>query len=106
MTTDWVGPRAVKIGILSGALTNLCLFLLQWWWQVISISWLWWNVTGFLSSVLVAGTLAGWEKAVTYQLRLEPMEPSRIRWTRVYALVGLYFVLMIGAAAWIGGVDG
>ncbi len=96
MLTHWAGPRATKIGIITGALVNVLLFLLQWWGQVISISWLWWNLTGFMCTVIVARVLSGWDKHPDREVNLEPLETSRINWPVVYGVVGFYFVFIVG----------
>ncbi len=95
MLTDWAGPRATKIGIITGAMVNVLLFLLQWWWQAISISWLWWNLTGFMSTVIMARVLSGWDKQPGKEV---PLEPSRINCLVVYGLAGFYFILIVGLA--------
>ncbi len=99
MLTGWAGPRATKIGIISGAMTNIGLFFLQWWAQLISISWLWWNLTGFLTTVVIAGLVSAWETQGTKEVALEPEEPSRINWPAVYGVLGFYVVLIVGVSA-------
>ncbi len=51
---------------------------------LISISWLWWNLTGFMSTVIMARVLSGWDKQPGKEV---PLEPSRINWPVVYSLV-------------------
>ena len=99
MLTDWAGPRATKIGIMAGAMGNLCLFFLQWWGQVISISWLWWNLTGFLTTLVIARVISAWEGHTRKTVPLEPEEQSQINWPAVYWSLGFYVVLMVGVSA-------
>ncbi len=82
-------------GFLTGAMVNVLLFLRQWWWQVISISWLRWNLTGFMSTVIMARVLSEWDKQPGKEV---PLEPGRINWPVVYGLVGFYFILIGGLA--------
>lgn len=92
--TRRVRPGAVKVGVLFGVALNVVLWL----WT--PISWLWWNVTGFIMAVLVAFVLdreREWESRVHF----EPAEPSRINWRRVYVVVGIYFLIIIGCSRWI-----
>jgi SSS family solute:Na+ symporter len=103
MTTRWARARATKIGVIAGVVLNVVLFLLDWWWQFISISWLWWNLTGFVATVLVAALLSGWETHSQKEIRLDPSEPSRIRWPLVYVWVGVYFAFIVAISRVIEG---
>ncbi len=88
MLTGWAGPRVTKIGIMAGAMGNLSLFFLQWWGQVISISWLWWNLTGFLATLVIARVISTGEEKGAKEVSLEPEESSRINWPAVYGVLG------------------
>ncbi|MEE9143152.1 MAG: sodium:solute symporter [Candidatus Binatia bacterium] len=90
MLTSWAGPRETKIGILAGVGLNVLL------WQVTPISWLWWNLTGFAATMIVAAMLTGWDKSPRKIVRLEPSEPTRINWPFIYLLIGAYFLLIVG----------
>lgn len=48
MLTRWASARTVKLGILAGILVNVHL------WIFTPISWLWWNVTGFIAVFAIA----------------------------------------------------
>ncbi|MFQ5849350.1 MAG: sodium:solute symporter [Candidatus Binatia bacterium] len=89
MLTRWAGARPTKIGILAGVGLNVAL------WQFTSISWLWWNLTGFATAVLVAAALSGWDERPRKEVRLGPPEPSTIHWPLVYIGVGLYFFAIV-----------
>ncbi len=95
MTTHWVGPRAIKAGILAGVVLNLCL------WQFTTISWVWWNMTGFLVAVAVAGLIGLWDQASPKPVQEASLEPSSINWSIVYVLVGAYFLLIVAFARFI-----
>ncbi|MFQ5904695.1 MAG: sodium transporter, partial [Candidatus Binatia bacterium] len=90
MLTRWAGPKETKIGILAGVGLNVGL------WQITSISWLWWNFTGFATTVLVAAALSRWDKSPRKDVRLEPSETARINWPLVYVLIGVYFLIIVG----------
>lgn len=99
MLTAWAGPQAAKIGILSGALVNLCLFFLQWWWQVIAISWLWWNLTGLLSTLVAARVISLVVTQPAKEVALEAEDPGAINWPAIYGLLGFYAILLVGVTA-------
>jgi len=90
--TRWARPKSTKAGILAGVGLNILL------WQATSISWLWWNLTGFAATILVAAALSPVEAGPEGRVPLEPAGPSRIRWPLVYAVVGLYFLFIVGVA--------
>lgn len=102
MLTSWANARAIKLGIIAGILINILL------WQFTSISWLWWNLTGFLAVVII--TLAFSIRGITSkkivqahgikseQLKLESEEPSKINWRTIYAIVGLYTLIIIAVS--------
>ncbi|MFQ5916456.1 MAG: sodium transporter, partial [Candidatus Binatia bacterium] len=97
MLTGWARPQGTKAGIIAGVALNVAL------WQLTSISWLWWNLTGFAATVLVAAVLSGWDHRPRQEVRLEPSEPSRINWPFVYVLVGAYFVFIVALCRVIQG---
>ena len=90
MMTRWAAPRGTKIGVLAGVGLNLAL------WQWTSLSWLWWNLTGFAATLVVAALSSAWETGARRTERLQPLEPTRIRWPRIYAYVALYFLFIVG----------
>lgn len=90
MLTRWAGPNQTKIGIVAGVGLNIAL------WQLASISWLWWNLTGFATTVFVTAALSGWDKGPRKNVPLATSETTRINWPLVYVLVGLYFFIIVG----------
>ncbi len=82
-----------RLGHIYGPILAAFVLGMQWWWQVISISWLWWNLTGFMSTMIMARALSGWDKQPSKEV---PLEPSRINWPVVYGWVGFYFILIVG----------
>jgi Na+/proline symporter len=118
MLTRWANAFAIKSGIIAGIVLNILL------WQLTSISWLWWNLTGFIAVIIVALTFSirsitrkkiakkespekkaspsGAElepieskKIESGHVELEPEEPSKINWPTIYVMVGLYTILII-----------
>lgn len=88
------------IGILAGYLLNTCL-----WKFAPNISWLWWNVTGFVATFTVGYLISlmkpqivkDWAK-LTYS-GPAPVEEKGINWGPVYWGLGIYTLLMIGILA-------
>ncbi len=90
MFTRKVGPYGVKTGVIGGIGTNLIL------WQLTSISWLWWNLTGFFASVLIALVIA---KVFDHE-DVDPISEVRSivsdkKWTKIYWLIFGYFIFII-----------
>ncbi|MFQ6114557.1 MAG: sodium transporter, partial [bacterium] len=94
MFTKRVSPRAVKIGVMTGILFNIYL------WIFTPFSWLWWNFTGFAVSVIVALVISifyGNNDAAKFS-RAEMIKEdatSSKKWLSIYKLVVLYFFLII-----------
>lgn len=96
MLSRRIRRRAIKIGIVTGIGVNVVL------WQLTEVSWLWWNLTGFAAAAVVtlvlsfqalrrgAGVAEGMERELT-------TERSPIRWTLVYGITALFFLVIIGA---------
>lgn len=94
MFTKRIGPNSLKIGIFSGIAVNLIL------WIFTPISWLWWNLTGFLAMfivTLIAATYFGLHKRDVPHttLRKYVEDPSKINWLKIYKYVVLYFFIII-----------
>ncbi|RMG61906.1 MAG: sodium transporter [Calditrichaeota bacterium] len=94
MFVSRVDARAVKLGVVAGIATNLLL------WQFTSISWLWWNFTGFAATALAALTAAA-RSAPRHTTEREDLFyfnrviwPTR-KWRIIYLLVAGYFVLIV-----------
>jgi len=97
MLTKSISGIAVKVGIINGIALNLFLWL----WT--PISWMWWNLTGFLMSVLVAFLYSLIADKVTFSFKLDysvaaDIESSKINWLSIYKLVVLYFILLLAFA--------
>ncbi len=99
MWTKRIRARAVKMGITAGIAGNVLL------WLFTSISWMWWNVSGFLVAVfttLIASAVSvGWPQS-RVQEELEENALSLVKETTgsllVYGLVILYFFFMVAVA--------
>jgi SSS family transporter len=93
-----VSARGVKAGVVAGLGCNLAL------WLVSSISWLWWNVTGFVAAVVVAVLVSASDHSERRQPELGPLDEGDTNWKLVYGGVVAYFVLLVGVLALLGGV--
>ncbi len=87
-----MSARAVKRGVVAGIIANLLLWLLT------SVSWMWWNVSGFWAAVLFAnvthrGNVHGYTKQVLFG--------NKIRWRSVYNWVLFYFVVILSLMWWL-----
>ncbi len=94
--TVGLNGKAVRTGMTAGILFN------AWLWLFTSVSWMWWNVSGFLMTLLTAllAAYAGRKTTIRWDFRPQK-ETTRIRWPLVYALVGFYFFLIVLIAFWI-----
>ncbi|MFQ5683512.1 MAG: sodium:solute symporter [Candidatus Binatia bacterium] len=90
MLTRWASARSTKIGIVAGVILNVCL------WQFTTISWLWWNFTGFAMTVLVSGAICGLDHTPRKTAPLAPTDPPHTHWSTVYVMIGIYFFIMVG----------
>ena len=97
MLTKSIKGAAVKTGIIIGALFNIIL------WQFTEISWMWWNLSGFVTAVivtfsfaLITSATAGFPK-IDISTYLKD-ESSKLNWKVIYGLVVVYFFLIIGIA--------
>ncbi len=97
MVTKTVGSRAIKTGVVLGIICNLAL------WQLTPISWLWWNVAGFVvttgAALLWAATSIRRGRIPLSRELLETLRQPAIRWRPVYSAVLVYFVAII-ALSW------
>ena len=102
MFSKRAGSAAVKIGLLTGIAANLIL------WIFTSVSWMWWNVSGFITAAGVAylfSRLGFSLKQPLVQSDLEQIkaEPAQKKWILVYALTVLYFFVIVGVSWWLEG---
>jgi SSS family transporter len=98
-----IGASAIKTGIATGVAVNLFL------WFFTEISWLWWNITGFLAVFSVSLFHQLFQKPVRISIDHimqgdELKQHLRSKWGRIYLLVLIYFVIILLVAAWIEGV--
>jgi len=82
---------AVKFGVVIGVAVNFIL-----WIGFPSISWLWWNVTGSLSAIIIGyawSLLSPTLKTIPAILSYQPEVDSNWRWRYIFLIV--YFLLII-----------
>jgi sodium-dependent multivitamin transporter 6 len=94
MLSKRIGARSIKISFFLGIVLNIILGIFT------SVSWLWWNLTGFLSVCLFALLLSSFDyykqsKKISELIYLGDDEPTKLKWRRYYCLVGLYFILIL-----------
>jgi SSS family solute:Na+ symporter len=82
-----VQPKPVFSGIITGVLFNVCLWLF-----VPNVSWMWWNLTGFLVTLIVA---------LTFNIFLHESGTSKLFnikipvWERSFTYLLCYFIFMV-----------
>lgn len=84
-----IGQRAMNFGLVAGVIGNLLLWLLTSEW----LFWFWWNVTGALSTIVVATIMSFTMKDDVKQLGDEKAVLN-LRSKEVYILI-IYFILII-----------
>jgi SSS family solute:Na+ symporter len=91
------------LGILGGVVLNLILWL-----AFPEVHWMWWNVFGCLTAILVAW-LSSWLTAppqpqtiARYSLRQENIYQRERSWRSRYLLLGGYFIAILTVIIWIG----
>jgi len=93
MMTDWAGPRAVKWGVWAGISVNLYL------WLFTPISWLWWNLSGFVATVAIAYVLSSSRLTGKGAMALTTLNitegGSAKNWSTIYKLVALYSLFIV-----------
>ncbi len=92
-----VGASAMKAGILSGIFANIIL------WLFTTVSWMWWNVSGFLVTVLTAMTIGLVSSAEREGFSTKKEKIEGRKWRLVYSLIVLYFFLIIAVSWWLEG---
>ncbi|MFQ5835083.1 MAG: sodium/solute symporter [bacterium] len=93
LLTRWATPLGIKAGLPVGVILNLCLC------QFTALSWLWWNITGFTATFLIAYTISSFFPRRDQQpstLGREPLILNQRRWLFWYIAVFVYFLAIIG----------
>lgn len=94
--TKRVAAKAVSIGVIAGILANVAV------WQLTNVSWLWWNVIGFVVAFGGAlGVPAGSRAAAPFAPGTLAAEPASRRWWTISAAVLGYFVLVVVFCLWL-----
>ncbi|MFQ6092791.1 MAG: sodium/solute symporter [bacterium] len=93
MLTRSITSLYMKVGVLSGIAANVAL------WQLTEVSWLWWNLAGFGTSVAVASLLSILCVPRVVRMfqarRLQPGQSLPENWKASYVSVITYFFLII-----------
>ncbi len=97
MMTRWISSLGVKLGIAGGIIINICFWLLT------PLSWLWWNVSGFLAvcviAVLVSSRVKHRKAILGPDASLEKV--SKIKWPVVYLIVVLFFFFIVAVSYFV-----
>lgn len=94
---------AVKLGVVSGAGVNFVL-----WIGFPGISWLWWNVTGCLSAIIIAyvwSLLSPLLKTVSPDLSYQAETNSNWKWRYIFLVVYFFLIILVSyliQKAWLG----
>jgi SSS family transporter len=92
--TTWAKPFAVKVGVLTGVLSNV------FFWLFTPVAWIWWNFSGLMITIITAISvtlLKGMRLGVEipfFNFRVDKDMHQR-SWVAVYKIVLLYFFLII-----------
>jgi SSS family solute:Na+ symporter len=93
MMSRRVSAAQIKAGIVIGIIANLLL------WQTTDISWLWWNLAGFLVTICVSGILSRSGATPRLQLLKKGLlfSDTSVRYNRIraYGLIVFYFFAII-----------
>ena len=94
MLTRNINGPAIKTGIISGIISNIII------WQFTDISWMWWNLTGFMITVVVAFIYAMTIKVSNGRPVIDISsyikdDTSKLNWLRIYVLIFLYFFVIM-----------
>jgi SSS family transporter len=89
-----IRASAINIGIISGIILNFFI------WRLTEISWLWWNLTGFLMSALVAVFLSVLVRDKDVSILSSTVQGALFthtekKWIKIYLILLLYFLLII-----------
>ena len=95
MLTKSINGAAIKTGIIIGVLSNIAL------WQFTDLSWMWWNMSGFLMTVLVTVIITFIKTASTglSEINISTWlkdDISRLNWSCIYIFVFIYFFIILG----------
>lgn len=94
IVTEWAQPLDVKTGVVSGIIMNIFL------WLFTPVSWMWWNVFGFMVAIFIAAFLVVLRSIylganIPFTLADFTEESTAGNWPQRYKLIILYFFLII-----------
>jgi SSS family solute:Na+ symporter len=80
MITKWATGRSAKVGVVAGVAVNIAL------WAFTDVSWMWWNVTGFVAAWAIGRAMAEEPDHVG-----EEEQHQGDGWQGVYTIVVVWF---------------
>ncbi len=95
MLSKRITATGIKKGIVAGIAGNLLL------WIFTSVSWMWWNVSGFLVTILTALTVGLVSSVGGKSFSPEKEKIDGRKWRPVYSLIVLYFFSIIAVSWWL-----
>ena len=95
MLSKRITATGIKKGILAGIAGNLLL------WIFTSVSWMWWNVSGFMVTILTAMTVGLVSSVEGKSFSSEKEKIDGRKWRPVYSLIVLYFFSIIAVSWWL-----
>ena len=97
MLSRRINPNAIKKGIVFGIIGNVLL------WIFTSVSWMWWNVSGFITTAVLSHILSLGAKPSGSKSDLKQTGESKDTkvWRPVYSWIFAYFFLIIFLSLWL-----
>jgi len=109
MLSKQIRAKAVKAGIVAAITGNVLL------WIFTPVSWMWWNVSGFLVAVLVAMVVNYFSENLFQKASLKLGEPTPVwppdrpspsrevdkKWRMIYGYIAVYFFIIIAVSWWL-----
>lgn len=81
--------RSVSFGIWLGIAVNACVWIFS------DVSWLWWNVIGFVTVVAVSAILS-WRRITKNTVELDTVDPdTKLKQRSTHLLLGIYALLIV-----------
>jgi Na+/proline symporter len=89
-----VNTLSVKLGIITGIIVNI------YFWIFTSVSWLWWNAIGFFIAIAVSSLIYLFNRKGLFNIKLNYSSLKTIdkfsnKWSVVYILLVIYFIIII-----------
>ena len=89
-----VNTLSVKLGIITGIIVNI------YFWLFTSVSWLWWNAIGFFIAIAASSLIYLFNREGVFNIKLnysslKTIDKFSSKWSIVYILLVIYFIIII-----------